>query len=249
MAAKISMWTEPAIVDVNDPPKYPYGKMWVSESQHSIQLDDTPTKERVRVQHRDGSFQEFQPKGDVVTKVLGNNYQITAGDNNVLIEGQCNITVNGACVIHIMNDGLIQVDGNLQQVVNGDLDQVVNGKTSINGVGDIDIASQGDIGLYASSINIDGDLNVSGSVTAEQSISALMNITAGMQSSALLGFVTPGFISAGSPVPLFPLPGWISGIMVSDIQGTMMTMRLQYDIHTHIGNLGAPTSPPLIPMI
>lgn len=249
MTTKISMWTEPSIVDPDNPPEYPYDKIWQSECQHSIELDDTPDRERVRIQHRDGSFQEFQPKGDVVTKVLRDNYQITAGDNNVLIEGQCNITINGSCVVHILGNGLIRVDGDLQQVVNGNLDQVVKGDTTINGTGDIDIASEGSIGLFAESVNVNGDLNVSGSITAEQSISAMLNVSAGVQSSAAIGFITPGFISAGSPVPLFPIPGWISGIMVRDVQSTMMSMRLTYGTHTHIGNLGRPTSPPFMPMM
>ena len=244
----MSMWTEPAIVDPDNLPKYPYDKIWQSESGHSIELDDTPGRERLRLQHRDGSFQEFQPKGDVVTKVLRDNYQIVAGNNNVLIEGQCNITINGACVIHVMNDAIIQIDGDLQQTVKGNLDQIVNGDTSITGSGDIDIATSGDIGLNASTVNVNGDFNVTGGITSSQSISATKNISAGLQSSAFLGFVTPGYISAGSPVALTPLPGYISGIMVKDIQGTMMSMRMTYNLHKHIAK-GSPTTPPLSPMI
>lgn len=244
-----SVWTEPAIVTPDNLPKYPYDKIWQSESGHSIELDDTPTRERLRLQHRDGSFQEFQPKGDVVTKVLRDNYQIVAGNNNVLIEGQCNITVNGACVIHILGDGLIKIDGNLQQIVNGDLTQTVSGSTNISTNGDIDIASKGDIGLNADNINVNGNLNVIGGITSAQSISATKNISAGLQSSAALGFVTPGYISAGSPIPFVPAPGWITGVMVKDIQGTMMDMRIVYDLHTHADPQGGVVSPPLQPMI
>lgn len=248
MAANLSLWTEPAIVDPDNLPKYPYDKIWQSESGHSIELDDTPERERLRLQHRDGSFQEFQPQGDVVTKVLRDHYQITAGNNNVLIEGQCNITINGACVIHIVNDAIVQIDGNLQQTVKGNVDQIVNGDTNIVGSGDIDVATPGDIGLNASNVNVNGNLNVTGGITSSQSISATKNISAGLQSSAALGFVTPGFISAGSPVALNPLPGYISGIMVKDVQGTMMDMRVTYDLHTHLAK-GSPTTPPLQPMI
>jgi hypothetical protein len=248
MTANISMWTEPVVLDPDNLPTYPYDKVWQSESWHSIELDDTPDRERVRIQHRDGSFQEFQPNGDVVTKVVRDNYQITAGNNNVLVEGQCNITVNGACVIHILGDGLIRVDGDLQQIVKGNLDQVVEGDTTINGTGDVDITSQGNISLFSESVNINGDLNVSGSITAEQSVSAMLNISAGMQSSAALGFITPGFICAGSPIPLTPIPGWISGIMVQDVAGSMMMMRLAYNTHVHLAK-GVPTTPPLTLMI
>jgi hypothetical protein len=244
-----SIWTEPVIVTPDNLPQYPYDKIWQSESGHSIELDDTPTRERLRLQHRDGSFQEFQPKGDVVTKVLRDNYQIVAGNNNVLIEGQCNITVNGACVIHVLGDGLIQIDGNLQQIVNGDLIQTVSGATNISTNGDIDIASKGDIGFNADNINVNGNLNVTGGITSAQSISATKNISAGLQSSAAIGFVTPGYVSAGSPLPLVPLPGWIAGIMVKDIQSTMVDMRVTYNIHTHADPQGGVVSSPLEPMI
>jgi hypothetical protein len=59
--------------------------------------------------------------------------------------------------------------------------------------------------------------------------------------------VTPGYIGAGSPVPLNPIPGWVSGIMVTDIVRTLVEDRLIYDIHTHLGVHGM-TSPPLQPM-
>lgn len=244
----LSLWTEPAIVTPDSVPQYPYNKIWQSESGHSVELDDTLSRERLRLQHRDGSFQEFQPKGDLVTKVLRDNYHIVAGNNNVLIEGQCNITVNGKCVIHVLGDGLIQIDGNLQQIVNGDLTQTVAGKTNISTSDDIDIASTGDIGLYAGTVNVNGDLNVTGGVTSGQSISAVGNISAGLQSSAAIGFVTPGYVSAGSPIPLAPIPGWISGLMVKDMLGTMVDMRITYNIHNHADPQGGVVSTPLQPM-
>ena len=235
MSANTNMWIEPVIVDADNPPKYPYNNIQTSESGHSIEMDDTPGKERVRIQHRSNTFTEMQPNGDMVTKVYNDNYQIIAANNNVLITGQCNITVKGACVIHIMNDSLIQVDGNLQQIVNGNIDQICNGSISISGTNDIDISSAGDISLLGQNVNIEADLNVNGGITSSASISALGNIEAGKQSSAMLGFVTPGFISAGAAVPLFPVPGWISGIVVRDLVRSIEEDRLIYDIHSHGG--------------
>jgi hypothetical protein len=70
-------------------------------------------------------------------------------------------------------------------------------------------------------------------VAETQSISALGNLNAGLQCYATVGMVTPGYISAGSPIPLNPIPGWVSGIMVTDIVRTMVMDRLIYDIHNH----------------
>jgi len=242
-----SSWTEPVIVDQSNPPQYPYNQIQQSESGHSIELDDSPSKERVRIQHRSGTFTEMQPNGDEVHKIYGDGYEIVLGGKNVQINGQCNITIDGACVVHIKGDSIMQVDGNVTQKVKGDVTQTVSGTTTIAGDGDIDIASSGDISLSAQSVNIDADLNVNGGITSTQSISAVGNVEAGLQCYATLGMVTPGYISAGSPTALNPIPGWVSGMMVTDIVRTLVGDRLIYDTHTHQGVHGV-TSPPLQPM-
>ena len=243
-----SSWTEPVIVDQDNPPAYPYNQVQQSESGHSIEMDDTPSRERLRLQHRSGTFTEMQPNGDEVHKIYGDGYEIIYGNKNVQINGQCNITINGACVVNIKGDSVMNVNGNVTQKVSGDVTQTISGTTTIAGDGDIDISSSGDISLLAGNINVDGDLNVSGSVASAQSISAVGNIEAGLQSYATLGFVTPGYMSAGSPVALYPIPGWVSGLMVTDMIRTIAADRIIYDVHTHIDSKGGLTTPPTTPM-
>lgn len=242
-----SSWTEPVVVDPDNPQSYPYNKIQQSESGHQIEMDDTPSRERVRIQHRSGTFLEMQPNAEV-HKIIGDGYEIILGDKNVEITGQCNITINGACVVNIKGDSLLKVEGDVVQQVNGDVTQTVDGTTKIVGKGDVDIASSGDISLQAQAINVDGQLNVTGSVAATQSISALGNLNAGLQCFATMGMVTPGYIAAGSPVPLYPIPGWVSGIMVTDLVRTMVADRLIYDVHTHADPQGGVVSPPTPPM-
>ena len=247
MTAQSNQWTEPVIVDPSNPPVYPYNKITQSESGHSIELDDTPSKERVRVQHRSGTFTEMQPNGDKVTKVYGDNYTIIASNNNVMITGQCNITVAGACVIHIQGDALMQIDGDCSQVVAGDCDQVIHGAATITVDDDLDINSSGDITLSAMNVNINADVNVNGNIGSTQSIAAVGNISAAMQVSAVAGVITEGFVSAGSPLPLNSIPGAITGITVGDLVRTIEADRLIFDSHTHGGvqNGNGTTSTPL----
>lgn len=227
-----SSWTEPVVVDSENPPEYPYNKIQQSESGHLIEMDDTPNRERVRIQHRSGSFLEMQPNAEV-HKIYGNGYEIILGDKDVEIKGLCNITIEGACVVNIKGDSIMKVEGNVTQQVKGDVTQTVDGTTKIVGKGDVDIASSGDISLQAQAVNIGGKLNVSGSISSAQSVSAKGNLEAGLQCYANLGMVTPGYISAGSPIPLNPIPGWVSGIMVTDMVRTMVMDRLIYSIHNH----------------
>ena len=77
-------------------------------------MDDTPTRERIRLQHRSGTFIEMHPNGDEIHKVYGDGYEITINDKNVLVEGKCTVTINGDSVINVKGDKIEQVDGNYE---------------------------------------------------------------------------------------------------------------------------------------
>lgn len=234
-------WTEPAS-DWNASP--PLNKVIGSESGHFIEMDDTPEFERVRIQHRTGTFTEIQANGQQIVKVLGDKYEIIASNNNVLIQGVCNITVQGDSVFNVMGDAYSKIDGNSYQQIGG--------KTRVNSTGDVEITSGGDISLFAGagvgtvsiraaeSVTINSDLNVSGSIISNQSISAVQNVTAGMKLSSNLGIDTLGPIF-GAVSLWTPLT---QGLIVSDHAGPMDLIRLLYDMHFHISPKG-PTGTPI----
>lgn len=237
-----SSWTEPKS---DYAAVYPYNNVNQSESGHFMEMDDTPGAERLRLQHRTGTFFEVQADGKRINKVLGDNYEIIMGNDYVYIKGQCNITVEGPCVVNVKGDMYAKIEGDCKQEIKGDSIQAVHGNAEIHSDGDMNINASGDITLGASSVIVNSDLNVRGVINSTQSISAQKNISAGLQAYANLGIVTPGWISAGSPVARKPIPGYISGLMVEDIVRSMVMDRLIYDTHTHIGNQGRPTSPPI----
>lgn len=95
-------WTEPvSAANNNTKPVYPYNQVRMTESGHTFEMDDTPSRERVRLQHRTGTFIEMHPNGDEVHKVYGNGYEITVSNKNVLIKGNCDITIEGDCNLNI----------------------------------------------------------------------------------------------------------------------------------------------------
>lgn len=266
-------WTEPeSEASVENPPVYPFNRATVTTSGHSFEMDDTKSRERIRLQHGGaktggvGTFFEMQSNGDLVTKVIGDNYEIIAGKNNVLIKGVCNITIEGDSIVHVKGDKYERIDGNLIQEVRGNYTQTVVGNSvrqsyedmSFNCGNPADALPSGSIYFnLPDEVYISGDLNVAGSAYADI-ISALTKVQAGTQVSAgPLGFVSElGGLSVGSPVatPLTvtaavavkaPL---IQGIMVKDVLGTMMMMRTQYNSHIHRAPKG-PTSTPLRKML
>jgi hypothetical protein len=215
-----NLFTEPpSAADKDHPPLYPHYQTWDGESGHSIQLDDTPGRERVRIQHgKSKNFIEMHPNGDQVVKVFGENFDITIGKKNVYVTGACNIVVKGDCNM--------QVDGNYNQEVNGDYNLAVKGKMNIRGVQDISIQGDADVDIGASekfggsltlssaqSLDLVSDLYISGSITCD-SLTAESRVNAGMGVYAgPYGFTSSlGGLSLGIPTPATPVatPGCIN---------------------------------------
>lgn len=239
-------WTEPeSAANTDYQPIYPYNNIQQTESGHSFEMDDTPTRERVRLQHRSGSFIEMHPNGDEVHKIIGKGYEIVVSDKNVLIKGICNITIQGDSVLNVQGDAYTQIDGNAYENIKGNVKQVVQGDSRLIVNGDIDIDSSGDINLGASTVNINADLMVRGDIGCSQSIQANGNIAAKISLSANKSVETIGYMVAGTTVN--------AGISmfaptVSDMFGSMQMFRMKVNTHVHIGNKGFPTSTPTAPM-
>lgn len=204
----MSFWFEPT--DSEKQPKYPYNRATVTESGHSQEFDDTPGNERIRTQHRSGSFQEYQNTGNVVHKIVGNGYTIVAKDNNVTISGKCTVTIYG--------DTEMEVRGNLYSKVNGNAKINTGKDCEITTKGDTIITSEGVVNVNASEINlsatdavyVDCDLNVRGTINGQQSICAFGNLTAGGHVGAQGSLqIVGGLPQAGGA----PMPHIITGLL------------------------------------
>ncbi len=67
--------------------EYPFNHVYESESGHLVEIDDTPTKERMNWYHRTGTFTEFHPKGMRVDRTVAHRYNITSGNQESIIRG------------------------------------------------------------------------------------------------------------------------------------------------------------------
>ena len=212
-------WTEPeSPASAENPPVYPYNKIWQSESCHSIELDDTPGRERVRIQHRTGTFTEIHPNSDEVHKVFGDGYEIHLKNRNMLVKGICSITVEGDSVVH--------TKGNKYERVDGDYILYVKGDYSVSTKRDLSIISSGNFNLGVNptalgymkfltgdSKIIKGDLVIEGAVTCYsllvQDPVGLGRIDTGPLGgigAGLMGFTSgTGGLSLGFPTPASPL--------------------------------------------
>ena len=232
-----------------------------TESGHFQEWDDTPGAERIRTQHRTGTFTEIQPDGTRVNKIVGDNYEIVATNNYVKIKGFCSVTIEGDSVVNVKGDKIERIEGNYYQEIQGNFEQMVKknirqtsgDNISINaGGGTLRIVAKDEVDIY-SDLEVDGGISGEsvysrGPVTAGTGIHAGVpgssNPTAGIST---LGGVSAGFPSAGAPGVInatvsvnAPL---INGIITKDVRGTMEAMRMTYNMHIHPTPKG-PSGPP-----
>jgi hypothetical protein len=243
-----NLWTEPeSAANIETPPVYPYNNIQQTESGHSFELDDTPTRERVRLQHRIGTFLEMHPNGDEVHKVYGTGYEIHLNGKNVLIKGTCNITIEGDANMDIKGDHNVQVAGDYNLLVGGKMNTRVVGDISQSSDGDLSITANENFGgairmAAADHVYIDSDLIVAGSaaadlITAESRINAGTGVYAG-----ILGVYSQGPITS---LTLVEAPVVKTGILDAVLMSDVINKGI-YNTHIHNSPRG-PTSPPLTP--
>lgn len=88
---------------------YPFNKVSVTESGHVVEVDDTPGAERVHVYHKSGTFIELRPNGDVLTKVIGKNYEVVQNGKDVFVKGSITLTATDGVTIK----GNVNIQGTL----------------------------------------------------------------------------------------------------------------------------------------
>jgi hypothetical protein len=156
-----TQWDEPASTFA---PQYPLNAAHESESGHAFELDDTPSKERVNIAHKIGTFIEFAPDGTVVTHVVKDNYHVIMGANFVSIEGVCNVTVNGDCNLKVAKNLNVEAkainmsaSGDIRLKAGGKFMTESGGATHVKSGAAMNIGGGGKLSLKGKSATIQGN--------------------------------------------------------------------------------------------
>ena len=149
--------------------QYPHNHVRMSESGHVEEWDDTKTSERLHKYHTSGTFEEIQPDGTKVVKVVGDEYEIVLGKKNVSITGTCNVTITGDCRMLYQGDLVQEVKGDYHLNVHGDKRTKISGNQITEVLADRKVVVNGNCDLKVGKdqiINIDKDrtINVIGDV-------------------------------------------------------------------------------------
>jgi len=163
--------------------KYPFNKVFETESGHIQEFDDTPGQERIHTYHRSGTFQEIDANGTLVNYIVGDNYILMEKNGCIHVSGECNITVDGNTNIYARTDANIQVDQNATIKVGNNLDIGVGTDVTMAVGGDFKVKVTGDYSIDAANINTKaqaalttqavGAMNIKGSTITQQADGAL----------------------------------------------------------------------------
>ena len=145
-ASDTDNWDQPEIAYATI---YPNNHVYESESGHLLEFDDTSDNERIHLYHKKGSSIEYNPNGDRVQIVKGDDYMLMSGANKVDIQGASDISIGGRHKILINKSGEIGNHYDIQVGANANVNiQVDDGSVNL-------ITKQGSI-----NVNAGGDYNV-----------------------------------------------------------------------------------------
>jgi predicted chitinase len=133
--------------------KYPFNKVFETESGHIQEFDDTPGQERIHTYHRSGTFHEIDTNGTQVNYIVGDNFVLMEKNGCISVRGECNITVDGNTNIYARTDANIQVDQNATIKVGNNLDIGVGTDVTMAVGGDFKVKVAGDYSIDAANIN------------------------------------------------------------------------------------------------
>ena len=122
--------------------EYPHNHVYESESGHIREMDDTPGKERIHERHASGTGYEIHPKGDKVTRVKKDNYDLITGDHFAHIKGNSSSTTDGGVRVFVNADGATTEGHYTIEVGNNANVNIQVNKGNVNVV-----TSEGDINL------------------------------------------------------------------------------------------------------
>src|SRR5690606_31162957 len=102
MASPGTEWTERETKYKN---KYPYNHVYFSESGYILEVDDRPGAERIQRYHRTGTFEEIDPEGAQVKKIVDNEFRIVLENRYLHVEASENKTVDWYSKEYVNKDG------------------------------------------------------------------------------------------------------------------------------------------------
>lgn len=197
-------------------PLYPYNNISYTESGHLFEMDDTPGRERIRLQHRSNTFIEMHSDGTEVHKIWGDGYEIVLCNKKVLVKGSCTIAVDGNAAIEVKGNAWNTVKGNYVSHIEGN--GTINSKKSLYLTAENEISMAADsITFKADQINNIGDIQLQGDLSLNETTTVQGNITATGAIIGIKGLLTPGSLVVGPLAATMPQEALLASFVDIDV--------------------------------
>jgi hypothetical protein len=113
--------------------KYPLNHVTCTESGHVIELDDTVGAERVQIYHRQGSFIEFHPDGNIVFRTQQDNFEINLRDKKIYVGGDYSLSVKGKLSFLSEDDMTFETKGDFKISSNKNVNIIASDTAILSG--------------------------------------------------------------------------------------------------------------------
>ena len=215
-ASSSATWSEPTAA-YNA--RYPYNQVIETEAGHVVEFDNSPNTERIHIYHKSGTYIEIDVNGSMVTKKIGDSYEVTDRNGYVYVKGAYNLTVGGATKILVQNDADIEVNGALNVTGHGSTlvqsaktVQVVASDIYLSGKSSVEVVSDGPVNIQGSSITLNakaGAVAVKASKEVAISAATTASIKGGVElllDGALVKTKMGSLAVAATKLPVFDPP-------------------------------------------
>jgi lysozyme len=184
--------------------KYPFDHVYMSESGHIMEFDDTKNSERYHLYHKSGTWEEIDANGTKVNRIVGDKYEILERNGHVLIKGSADLTIRGDHNVKIENALRVDISGVTTINVFNDVSMNVSGK--------MDLSVKEDLNIRAKSINMEtydyGNFNVksANAVNVQSAFAQSYNAGASFNVDSMVANINSGTsgeaFSAGLSTPI-----------------------------------------------
>lgn len=134
--------------------RYPTNHVHQTESGHVIEIDDTPTAERLHRYHTSGTYEEIGPSGERIVKIVGKDWLMVVSDREVYIDGSIATIITGNETVTVNGNSNVIIDGNSNITVAGNATLTIDGNFTLNVAGAGSIICDGPLTLKGSILNI-----------------------------------------------------------------------------------------------
>jgi hypothetical protein len=213
-----------------------------TKSGLTFEMDDTNGRERIRLNHRSGTFVEMHPNGDEVHKIYGDGYEIVISNKKVKVYGSATIVVDKDAAIQVKGNASLKVGKSFTAVVEKNIDFTSkSGSINLN-ADEVNVNSKGGVNMVGSTTTIPGSLAINGNLKVQQKITAGSTISTNSTIFSLCGFITPGSLVIG---PMYANAPLLTAPQAMFLGNYIMADTLAMEMHSKtimmLAGLGAVT--------